>query len=68
MPMNAPTKSKGMVKPERMDVLEHKLKELEGMSNALWESLDCQVGIVEARMDVHAYGVAKLHNWTSILL
>ena len=35
MPINALTKLKGMVKLERMDVLEHKLKEHEGISDAL---------------------------------
>ena len=36
-----------------MDTLEHKLKELKGMSDALWESHDHWVGTLEERMDVH---------------
>ena len=44
----------------------HKLKELKGINYALWESLDCQVGTIEAKMDVHGSGSNKtpqLNEW-----
>ena len=44
---------------ERIKALEHKLKDLEGVSNGLWESLDHQVGAVEAKANVHDLGSYK---------
>ena len=41
MPMNTLTKPKGMMKLKWMDALKYKLEELKGISDALWESLDC---------------------------
>ena len=59
VPLNILTKPKGMAKPEWVEALEHKLEELEGVSNALWESLDHRVGTLEKRMNAHDSGSSK---------
>ena len=40
MLVNILTKPKEMAKQERMDALKHKLEELKGINDTLWESLD----------------------------
>ena len=42
-----------MVKPKRVEALKHKLEELKGISNALWESWNHRVGTLELKMNVH---------------
>ena len=35
------------------------LEEVKGISDALWESLDCQVGTLERKIDVHGSRSSK---------
>ena len=51
-----------MAKPEWLEVLEHRLGELEGVSDALWDSLERRVGILKVRMKSMAQGVAMLYK------
>ena len=59
MPMDILTNLKGMVKPKQIDALEHSLKELKGISDVLWESLNHQARTLKAIMDVHGTGISK---------
>ena len=42
-----------------VEALKQKLEELKGVSDVLWESLNCQVGNLEAKMDAHGSGSSK---------
>ena len=42
-----------MVMPKQVEALKHKLEELKGVSDALWESLNRRVGILKVKMNVH---------------
>ena len=44
---------------EWVEALKHKLEKLERVSDALWESLYCRVGTLEAKMNVHDLGSNK---------
>ena len=57
-----------MAKLERMDALEHRVRELKGISDVLWESFDCQVGIFEAKMNIHGSGSNKTPQATKQLV
>ena len=48
-----------MALPEWVEALEHKLEDLEAISDALWESLDRRVENLEAKMDAHGSGSSK---------
>ena len=55
---------------EQVEAPEHKLKECEGVSNALWESLVCRVITLEVRMNVHDSGSSKapyLDKWIIVI-
>ena len=41
---------KWIVKSKWLDALKHRFKELEGVSDALWQSHDFRVGTLEAKM------------------
>ena len=56
VPVNILTKSKGMAKPEWLETLKHRLEELKGVSDALWDSLEHRVGTLEVRIRVQGLG------------